>query len=75
MTDIPPINYQRELFYEKRLRSVTANTRQDGMAWLSLASARSILPEVTVYDFPRALEALVDLSADRLRGVAVLRFP
>lgn len=75
VTDIPPINYQRELFYEKRLRSVTANTRQDGMTWLSLASSRSILPEITVYDFPRALEALVDLSADRLRGVAILRFP
>ncbi len=73
VTDIPSLNYQRELFFEKRLRSVTANTRQDGMSWLSIASSRALFPEVAVYDFPRALEALVDLAADRLRGVAVLR--
>ena len=73
VTDIPSLNYQRELFFEKRLRSVTANTRQDGLSWLSLASSRSLVPEVTAYDFPRALEALTDLASDRLRGVAVLR--
>ncbi len=27
LTDIPPLNYEHELFYEKELRSVTSNTR------------------------------------------------
>ena len=30
LTDTPPLNYERELFYEKELRSVTSNTRDDG---------------------------------------------
>ena len=30
LTDVPSLNYQDELFYERELRSVTANTRQDG---------------------------------------------
>ena len=28
LTDIPPLNYERHLFHEKNLRSVTANTRR-----------------------------------------------
>ena len=30
LSDIPSLNYSDELFLERRLRSVTANTRQDG---------------------------------------------
>lgn len=73
LSDIPSLNYQRELFFEKRLRSVTANTRQDGRAWLSLASERRIVPEVSVYPLEEAVRALSDLKNDRLKGVAVLR--
>ena len=61
------------LFFEKRLRSVTANTRQDGHAWLALASGRRLVPEVTVYPLEEAVTALSDLKNDRLKGVAVLR--
>ncbi|EQD24290.1 MAG: Alcohol dehydrogenase, zinc-binding type 2 [Leptospirillum sp. Group IV 'UBA BS'] len=73
LTDIPSLNYQRELFFEKRLRSVTANTRQDGRTWLSLARERGLVPEVTVYPLAEASQALSDLKNDRLMGVAVLR--
>ena len=73
LSDIPSLNYQRELFFEKRLRSVTANTRQDGRTWLSLASERRIVPEVSVYPLEEAVRALTDLNNDRLKGVAVLR--
>ena len=73
LTDIPSLNYQRELFFEKRLRSVTANTRQDGRTWLSLARERGLVPEVTVYPLAEASQALSDLKNDRLKGVAVLR--
>jgi len=73
LSDIPSLNYQRELFFEKRLRSVTANRRQDGRTWLSLAAERRLVPEVSVYPLEEAVRALSDLKNDRLKGVAVLR--
>ncbi len=41
LTDIPPLNYERELFYEKELRSVTSNTRDDGREFLAARDALS----------------------------------
>ncbi len=73
MTDIPPLNYQRELFFEKRMRSVTANTREDGRTWIGLAESRSLRPDVTLYGLEEAVQALTDLKEDRLKGVAVLK--
>ncbi|MEP6563066.1 MAG: zinc-binding alcohol dehydrogenase family protein, partial [Nakamurella sp.] len=37
LTDVPAMNYESELFYERELRSVTSNTRQDGIDFLDLA--------------------------------------
>ena len=34
LSDIPPLDYQRHLFQERQLRSVTANTRADGEEFL-----------------------------------------
>jgi D-arabinose 1-dehydrogenase-like Zn-dependent alcohol dehydrogenase len=39
LSDIPPLNHADTLFQERRLRSVTANTRKDGEAFLRLASS------------------------------------
>src|SRR2546428_10633340 len=38
MTPIPSLDYQQSLFLERNLRSVTANTRQDGQELLQLAA-------------------------------------
>ena len=38
LSDIPPLDYQRHLFQERQLRSVTANTRRDGEEFLALAA-------------------------------------
>nr|WP_307568621.1 zinc-binding alcohol dehydrogenase family protein [Streptosporangium lutulentum] len=72
LSDIPPLNYQRHLFQERTLRSVTANTRADGRAYLDLASAHP--PRVTTvpYPFDSADRALDDLAAGRFEGAAVL---
>lgn len=72
LTDIPVLNYERHLFQERTLRSVTANTRADGRAYLRHAIAHP--PEVTTtpYPFEAADRALADLAADRVRGAAVL---
>lgn len=72
LTDVPPLNYERHLFEEKTLRSVTANTREDGTAFLSAVEAHRIRVTTTPYPMSEANEALVDLAADRVNGAAVL---
>jgi alcohol dehydrogenase, propanol-preferring len=73
LTDIPSLNYRNELFYERQIRSVTANTRADGTAFLALAAEIGLAPTVTAYDFTEADRALEDLANDRVTGAAVLK--
>ena len=72
MTDVPALDYQRHLFQERTVTSVTANTRADGRALLALAAAIPLRTETTRYPLERANDALADLAADRIRGAAVL---
>jgi alcohol dehydrogenase, propanol-preferring len=73
LSDIPELHYESELFYEKNLRSVTANTRADGEEFLSIASVIGIRVITTPYRFEDADKALADLAHDRVRGAAVLQ--
>ena len=72
LSDVPPLDYQRHLFQERTLTSVTANTRADGRALLELAAGIPIRTHTTLYPLERANEALDDLKNDRVRGAAVL---
>ena len=72
LSDIPALNYERELFQERTLRSVTSNTRADGRAMLDFAAAHRLEVSVTPYPMDRADAALVDLAAGRVNGAAVL---
>ncbi|MGW2325143.1 zinc-binding alcohol dehydrogenase family protein [Streptomyces sp. NPDC001700] len=72
LSDIPALTYERHLFHERTLRSVTANTREDGREFLTAAAAHHIRATVTPYPFDRADAALDDLANDRVNGVAVL---
>jgi propanol-preferring alcohol dehydrogenase len=72
LSDVPSLHYQRHLFQERTLRSVTANTRKDGEELLRLAEAIPITTHTTPYPLERANDALVDLKQDRVRGAAVL---
>jgi len=72
LSDVPALDYQRHLFQERTLTSVTANTREDGRALLHLAAAIPIRTQTTLYPLERANEALDDLKNDRVRGAAVL---
>jgi propanol-preferring alcohol dehydrogenase len=65
-------NYQRHLFQERQVRSVTSNTRADARAFLDFAGRHHI--EVTTPEYPleQADRALTDLSAGRIAGAAVL---
>jgi alcohol dehydrogenase, propanol-preferring len=71
LTEIPALDYERHLFQERTLRSVTANTRADGREFLAVAATTKLRIEVTPYPFDRADQALNDLAADRVNGVAV----
>ncbi|MCE5278321.1 MAG: zinc-dependent alcohol dehydrogenase family protein [Planctomycetaceae bacterium] len=72
MTPIPQMDYQQCLFFERDVRSVTANTRQDGRELLAEAAAIPIRPHVTTYPLAQANRALQDLKSDRINGTGVL---
>lgn len=73
MSDIPSMNYERHLFYERDIHSVTANTREDGVGLLEEAAMSHIRPNVSVYTLENANRALQDLKAGRINGSGVLR--
>ncbi|KNA91651.1 zinc-binding alcohol dehydrogenase family protein [Gordonia sp. w5E2] len=72
LSDIPALNYERELFYEKEIRSVTANTRDDGREFLELAARYGVAATTHTYPLSKADQALSDLKAGRFDGAAVL---
>lgn len=72
LTDVPVLNYQKHLFQERQVRSVTANTRADGEEFLLLTGRLPLVVATTAYDLADADRALADLAADRVNGAAVL---
>jgi propanol-preferring alcohol dehydrogenase len=72
LSDVPRLVYAHELFREKQLRSVTANTRADGEEFLRLAGRLDVRPVVSVRPLDEADRALADLADDRVTGAAVL---
>lgn len=73
LTDVPILNYERELFYEREIRSVTANTRDDGREFLRFAQEHRLQVRTHAYPMDHAQQALSDLKAGRFDGAAVLR--
>lgn len=72
LSDVPPLNYADHLFQERQVRSVTANTRQDGEDFLAIADRIGIQVHTEAYPLDRADKALADLAHDRITGAAVL---
>lgn len=66
------MDYERHLFHEKTLRSVEANTREDGRRLLEEAAEIPIRPRTTTFPLEEANEVLVRLKEDRIDGTAVL---
>jgi alcohol dehydrogenase, propanol-preferring len=73
MTPIPALDYDRELFGERAIRSVTANTRQDGLDLLREAAAIPIRPRTERFRLQDANAALQKLKAGAIKGAAVLQ--
>lgn len=72
MTPIPSLDYDREVFGERVIRSVTANTRQDGLDLLREAAAIPIKPRTVTFPLEEANRALQDLKAGRYSGAGAL---
>ena len=75
LSDIPRIDYDRELFRERTLTSVTANTRADGEELMRLASSLGVRAHSRTVAFEGADEALEELAAGDVSGAAVLLPP
>ena len=72
MTPIPSLDYTLDLFQERTLQSVTANTRQDGLDLLREAAAIPIRTHTVPFPLEKANTALQELKAGRIQGAAVL---
>ncbi len=66
------LDYPRDLWMEKEVKSVANITRKDVEDFLSLAADCSIRPEVQVYDLSDANTALLELKERKIRGAKVL---
>ncbi|WP_432856822.1 zinc-binding alcohol dehydrogenase family protein [Amycolatopsis sp. CA-161197] len=73
LSDTPPLNYQRHLFQERQVRSVTANTRADAREFLAFAAVHHLSVSTVRYALDQADRALADLAGDLVNGAAVLR--
>ncbi len=72
MSPIPVLDYDRDIFGERIIRSVTANTRQDGVDLLREAAAIPIHTHTRTFGLADANQALQALKAGTIRGAAVL---
>jgi propanol-preferring alcohol dehydrogenase len=72
LSDIPVLNYQRHLFQERQVRSVTSNTRADAQDFLAFVARHRIEVTTPQYPLDRADQALTDLAQGRIAGAAVL---
>jgi len=72
MTAVPPLDYERDLFYERTVRSVTANTRADGAELLAEAARIPIRTAATTFPLEDANRALALLKRGGFAGAGVL---
>lgn len=72
LSEIPVLDYREHLFFERKLVSVTANTRRDGEEFLDLAARIGIEVSTTPFPLTEANEALSALRSGGVAGAAVL---
>jgi propanol-preferring alcohol dehydrogenase len=75
LSPIPALDYDADLFHEREVVSVTANTRADGEAFLGRAAAARVRVVTTAFSFEDAPRALEALKRGELAGAAILQLP
>ena len=69
---IPQFDYDKLLWGERQIRSVTNMTRADARDFLALAAKIGMQPKVTVFSLDQANEALIAVKNDAVDGAAVI---
>jgi alcohol dehydrogenase, propanol-preferring len=72
MTPIPSLDYEADLFYERGIRSVTANTRADGAEFLLEAARGRVRLAIMEFPLEVANQALELLKQGVVTGSGVL---
>ncbi|MHC1727141.1 MAG: zinc-binding dehydrogenase [Syntrophobacteraceae bacterium] len=72
MSSIPEMDYEKHLFCEKNIHSVTANTRQDAIELLRTAAQIPLKPHVEIFPLREANQALLRLKEGKMEGSGVL---
>ncbi|GJL49071.1 MAG: alcohol dehydrogenase [Nitrospirales bacterium] len=75
MSAIPQLDYVQDLFHERTIQSVTANTKQDGLDLFQEASAIPIRTHTQTFPLEAANLALQKLKAGTIQGAGVLTLP
>jgi len=73
MTPIPEMDYEKHLYGERTVRSVTASTRRDGVELLDLAARIPIRTTTVSFALEDANDVLAALKRGEIDGAAVLR--
>jgi propanol-preferring alcohol dehydrogenase len=68
----PEFDYDRLLWGERQIRSVTNMTRADARDFLGLAASIGLRPHVTVFPLDRVNDALMAVKNDAIDGAAVV---
>jgi propanol-preferring alcohol dehydrogenase len=68
----PEFDYDKLLWGERQLRSVTNMTRSNARDFLRLAAEINLRPKVTAFPLDQANEALMAVKADTINGAAVI---
>lgn len=69
---VPQFDYDRLLWGERQIRSVTNMTRSDARDFLAIAAEIKLCPKVTTFSLDRVNDALSALKADSIDGAAVI---
>ena len=69
---MPQFDYDRLLWGERQIRSVTNMTRTDGRDFLRLAADIGLRPRVTGFPLEQGAQAVQSVREDRVDGAAVL---
>jgi propanol-preferring alcohol dehydrogenase len=69
---IPQFDYDRLLWGERQIRSVTNMTRADARDFLQFAEEIQLKPRATVFSLDQANDALAAVKSDSISGAAVI---
>jgi propanol-preferring alcohol dehydrogenase len=75
LSDVPVLNYERHLFHERDLRTVTSNTRHDGEELFRLVAHLPVRPHITPVPFTAVAQALTNLAHNTTTGTQVAVLP